>query len=160
MAIDKMKELNFPHFEFKYKVCEGKTWIYDALRKKYVVLLPEEWVRQNLIAFLMIHKNYPRSLITVEKQIIYNNLKKRADIVVFAKNGKPAVIVECKAYNVDITNETLLQLSQYAASLHTRMFLLSNGIKHFFGEYDLNKKKYIFLDEIPEYKYINDATLI
>ena len=97
-----MERLNLPTYDFKLKNSQNKTLIFDKLRKKYVVLTPEEWVRQHFVHFLMDKKKYPETLIAIEKQLIINNLKKRTDILIFNTNGNPEIIVECKAPSVKI----------------------------------------------------------
>ena len=92
-----MIKLNLPDFDYKLKKAEGKVWIFDVIRKKYLVLTPEEWVRQHVVHFLITHKKYPKALIKLEGGLNYNQLQKRSDIVVFDREGKPWMIMECKA---------------------------------------------------------------
>lgn len=113
-----MQKLNLPSYSFKLKSNEKHTLIFDNLRKKYLVLTPEEWVRQHVVRFLMEEKKYPASLIALEKQLIINNLKRRTDIVVFNKEGKPHIIVECKATNIKINQDTFDQIARYNLKLN------------------------------------------
>jgi len=106
-----MYKLNLPEFDFKLKKADGKVWIFDGIRKKYVVLTPEEWVRQHFIHYLTSQKKYPRSLIRVEGGLTYNELQKRTDIVVFNRQGKPWMVVECKSPALAVAPSTLTQVS-------------------------------------------------
>lgn len=92
-----MKELNFKDYEFRTKKADGKWWIYDIIRRKYVVLQPEEWVRQHVLHFLIEEKGYPKSLINVEKALTVNELTKRYDVVIYTRRGDIFLVVECKA---------------------------------------------------------------
>ncbi len=117
-----MQKLNLPQYKFNIKSKENKTLIFDEIRKKYIVLTPEEWVRQHFVCYLQHEKNYPISLISVEKQLIINNLKKRFDILVFNRNGQPKIIVECKAPSVKITQDTFDQIARYNLKLNADLF--------------------------------------
>ena len=112
-----MQRLNLPTYNFKLKSSENKTLIFDKLRKKYVVLTPEEWVRQHYVCFLIEEKKYPISLIALEKQLIINNRKKRTDILVFNNEGNHEIIVECKAPSIKITQDTFDQIARYNLKL-------------------------------------------
>src|SRR5690606_27113443 len=92
-----MVDLNLPSFEYRIKKTEEKTFIFDEIRKKFVVLTPEEWVRQHFVHYMIGHLRYPRALINVETGLAYNQLRKRSDIVLYDRTGKPWMIVECKA---------------------------------------------------------------
>jgi hypothetical protein len=147
-----MEKLNLPAYKFKLKSNENKTLIFDNLRKKYMVLTPEEWVRQHFIQFLIEEKKYPATLIAIEKQVLVNNLKKRSDILVFDKEGKPDIIVECKAPKVKITQATFDQIARYNSKLNAKFLVVTNGLTHFYCKMDFQKETYIFLKEIPNYK--------
>ena len=148
----KMQKLNLPHYKFRIKSNENKMLIFDNLRKKYMVLTPEEWVRQNFVQFLIEAKKYPTSLIAIEKQVIVNNLKKRSDILVFNKEGNPHIIVECKAPKIKITQATFDQIARYNLKLKANFLIVTNGLEHFYCKMDFEKETYIFLKEIPDYK--------
>src|SRR5204863_9718286 len=92
-----MYALNLPTFEYKLKKADGKVWIFDVIRKKFVVLTPEEWVRQHFVNYLIQHLQYPKSLIKIEGGLTFNQLQKRSDIVVFDRFAKPWMVIECKA---------------------------------------------------------------
>jgi hypothetical protein len=147
-----MQKLNLPTYNFKLKSNENKTLIFDIIRKKYMVLTPEEWVRQHFVAFLMEEKKYPTSLIAVEKQLIINNRKKRTDILIFNSEGKPDIIVECKAPKIKITQNTFDQIARYNLKLKANFLVVTNGLEHFYCKMDFENKTYIFLKEIPNYK--------
>jgi len=147
-----MKKLNLPPYSFKIKSKENKLYIFDMLRKKNVVLTPEEWVRQNFIQYLIVEKKYPKSLIAIEKQLKINNLNKRTDILIFDKNGKTNIIVECKAPNVKITQETFDQIARYNLGLNANYLIVTNGLQHYYCKMDHRLKKYNFLSDIPDYK--------
>lgn len=147
-----MQKLNLPTYSFKLKSNENKTLIFDNLRKKHVVLTPEEWVRQHFVQFLIEEKNYPISLIAIEKQLTINNLKKRTDIVIFSSDGHPNIIVECKAPKIKITQATFDQIARYNLKLNAKYLIVTNGLQHFFCMLDKEKETYIFLQDIPSYK--------
>ncbi|WP_158837248.1 type I restriction enzyme HsdR N-terminal domain-containing protein [Polaribacter sp. L3A8] len=147
-----MQKLNLPTYNFKLKSSENKTLIFDKLRKKYLVLTPEEWVRQHYVSFLIDEKKYPTSLIALEKQLTINNRKKRTDILVFNKEGKHEIIVECKAPSIKITQDTFDQIARYNLKLKATFLIVTNGLEHFYCKMDFENETYIFLKEIPNYK--------
>ena len=146
-----MQPLNLPTYKFKIKSNENKYSIFDIVRKKYVILTPEEWVRQHIIHLLIEEKKYPISLIAVEKKITINNLTKRPDIIIFNTKGKPHIIVECKAPTVNITQNTFDQIARYNLKLNSSLLVVTNGLKHYYCEMDFEKEKYVFLKDIPAY---------
>ena len=146
-----MQELNFPSYAFKLKTNENKTLIFDIVRKKYVILTPEEWVRQHVVHFLLKEKNYPISLIAVEKQLKINTRIKRTDIVVYNKQGTPELLIECKAPNVKITQTTFDQIARYNLTANSNYLMVTNGVAHYFCQIDTTKETYIFLEDIPSY---------
>ena len=113
-----MIKLNFPTYNFRFKSSVNKVSIFDPIRKKFVVLQPEEWVRQHCIQFLIQEKGYPKSLINIEKELTINTLKKRYDIVVFNSDGSIHLIVECKAPKIIIKQDTLDQIARYNLELN------------------------------------------
>ena len=144
-----MQKLNLPDYKFRTKSEEGKTWIFDAIRKKFVVLTPEEWVRQNFIAYLNEEKKYPVSLMAVEKQIMVSGKQRRFDLVVYNRNGQPNLIVEFKAPSVKITQEAFDQVVRYNMVLKVKNVIVSNGLQHFACEIDYKNNSYRYLQEIP-----------
>jgi hypothetical protein len=144
-----LNPLNFPVYEFKLFREEEKEYIFDPIRKKKVVLTPEEWVRQHVLAFLVQTKGYPVSLIAVERMITFNQLKKRFDVLVFNKQGKPEILIECKAPEVNLSNETLFQISTYNMVFKVPYLFVSNGMKHLL--FQLNESgNYISIETFPE----------
>lgn len=150
-----MQRLNLPTFPLKIKQEGTQNKIFDDVRKKWLLLTPEEWVRQNFIQYLVHHKKYPSSLISVEHTLILNKQSMRSDIVVFNREAKPKVIVECKAPEVKINQQTFDQIAAYNLSLQVDYLIVTNGIKHYCCQMDLEKKEYRFLEEIPEYENLH-----
>jgi hypothetical protein len=146
-----MLQLNFPAYEFRFKNSENKVQIFDVIRKKFVVLQPEEWVRQHLVHYLISEKKYPSSLINVEKQLTVNGLKKRYDIVVFNSDGSIEILVECKAPKIAINQITFNQIAQYNMNLNANYLMVSNGLEHYYCKMDFEQEKYSFLKDIPEF---------
>ena len=146
-----MQPLNLPTYKFKIKSNENKYSIFDIVRKKYVFLTPEEWVRQHFIHFLIEEKKYPISLIAVEKKVTINNLTKRTDILIFNAEGSPNIIVECKAPSIKLNQETFDQIARYNLKLNANYLIVTNGLEHFFCIMDTKNEQYIFLEDIPNY---------
>jgi type I site-specific restriction-modification system R (restriction) subunit len=144
-----MEKLNLPEYVFRTKTEIEKTYIFDAIRKKFVVLTPEEWVRQNFIKYLISEKKYPESLMAVEKQIMVNKNQRRFDLLIYLRNGQPHLIAEFKAPGVKITQETFDQVVRYNMSLRVERVVVSNGLQHFACEIDYVKNSYSYLPEIP-----------
>ncbi|WP_188654962.1 type I restriction enzyme HsdR N-terminal domain-containing protein [Yeosuana aromativorans] len=147
-----MQQLNFPQFSFRFKNSENKISIFDVIRKRFMILQPEEWVRQHCIHYLIDVKKYPKSLINVEKELIVNTLKKRYDIVVFNPNGNIHLIVECKSPSVTIDQNTFDQIAQYNMALNATFLMITNGLNHYYCQMDFKNKKYRFLKDIPDYQ--------
>lgn len=146
-----MQDLNFSKFKFRFKNSENKLLIFDVIRKKFVVLQPEEWVRQNCIHFLIEEKNYPKSLINVEKELKVNNLRKRYDIVIYNPDGSIHLIVECKSFKIKLAQDTFDQIARYNLTLNASYLMLTNGINHYYCQMNFEEKRYQFLKDIPDY---------
>ena len=146
-----MQELNFPPYKFRFKSSENKVAVFDQLRKKFVILTPEEWVRQHVIHYLLEEKNIPKSLLNVEKQIKVSGLIKRYDVLVYNADGSIHLIVECKAASIPITQETFDQIARYNLSLKASYLMVTNGLRHYFCQLDYEQKQYNFLKELPEW---------
>jgi hypothetical protein len=146
-----MQALNLPPYQFKFKETEGRLMIFDSFRKKYVVLTPEEWVRQNFISYLISEKKFPASLIAVEAGLKYNQLQKRADILVYDKQGGPLLLVECKAPEVKITQDTFDQVARYNMTFKVKYLVVTNGMNHFCCQMDYSDNSYVYLKDIPVY---------
>ena len=140
-----MQKLNFPTYSFRFKNSENNVAIFDEIRKKFILLTPEEWVRQHTLHYLIQDKNYPKSHINVEKLIKINTLNKRYDIVVFQPNGEIFLLIECKAPEVAISQQTFDQIARYNLTLKAKYLMLTNGINHYFCQMDFENEKYIFL---------------
>ena len=146
-----MQDLNFPTYSFRLKNSKNNTHIFDVIRKKFVVLQPEEWVRQHCVQYLIQEKNYPISLINVEKVIVINGLKKRYDIVVFNPDGSLALVVECKAPKVKITQAAFDQIARYNLALKAPYLMVTNGLNHYFCTMNHDNESFEFLETLPDY---------
>ncbi|WP_417876684.1 type I restriction enzyme HsdR N-terminal domain-containing protein [Winogradskyella sediminis] len=146
-----LQELNFPKFEYRFKSTENKVSIFDVIRKKFIILQPEEWVRQHCVHYLISVKNYPKSLINVEKELIINGLKKRYDIVVFNPDGSIHLIVECKSDTIAIDQTTFDQIARYNMALNASYLMVTNGLNHYYCEMDMKAERFSFLKDIPNY---------
>ncbi len=144
--------LIYPTFNIRIKHENGKAYVFDEIRKKWILLTPEEWVRQHLLNHLISNKNFPASLISVEKEINLNNTKKRYDIVVYDKTMKPVLLVECKAPDVPITETTLEQTLRYNLILGVKFLLITNGLKEFVIGVENGKGK--LMQVLPDYSQI------
>ena len=146
-----MQNLNFPPYSFRLKNSENNTHIFDVIRKKFVVLQPEEWVRQHCIQYLLQEKNYPISLINVEKVVLINGLKKRYDIVVFNPDGSITLVVECKEPKVNISQSSFDQIARYNLTLKAPYLMVTNGLNHYFCTMNHDLGNYEFLETLPNY---------
>ena len=144
-----MQNLNLPKFEYKLLAKNNKLHIFDIIRKKYVFLSPEEWVRQHFIHYL-ISSGYLRSLISIENQLKLNKRNKRADIVAYDTSGSPFLLVECKAPNVKLGQTTIEQAAQYNQSKRAPYLAVTNGIFHFFFQMNLNTKQLNPVSKLPD----------
>jgi len=149
-----MQKLNLPEYSFRIKTTEGKDYIFDSLRKKFVRLTPEEWVRQNFVQFLVTEKKYSSSLITLEALVKVNNNPQRADMVVFDRSGIPVLVAEFKAPEVKINQQTFDQIVRYNMLLKVKFMIVSNGMEHFCCSIDYIGNTYTFLLEIPDFANI------
>ncbi|MDY6800728.1 MAG: type I restriction enzyme HsdR N-terminal domain-containing protein [Bacteroidota bacterium] len=145
-----MERLNLPTYSFNIKFKEQRKYIFDFIRKKYVLLTPEEWVRQNFLKYLVEEKKYPASLIAVEKEFKLNTLSKRSDAVVYNRLGQPFLIVECKATNVKIDQKVFDQIVRYNMKLNVEYLVVTNGLTHYCCKIDVENQNYYFLKDIPE----------
>jgi hypothetical protein len=145
-----LTRLNFPHYEFRIR----KEEIFDPVRKKFVALTPEEWVRQHVIRFLHEERSFPLSLMKVEVQLKLHTLKKRVDMIVYGKDVKPILIVECKAPEVPITQKTFDQAARYNLKTGVEYIFITNGLTHFFCKSDKSTESYHFLNDLPRFSGI------
>ncbi|MBA3900836.1 MAG: type I restriction enzyme HsdR N-terminal domain-containing protein [Bacteroidetes bacterium] len=144
-----MFPLNLPAYDYKIKSEGLKPRIFDPIRKKYVLLTPEEWVRQHFINYLFTKKKYPLSLMKIEGGLKYNNQNKRSDIVVYNNQGKAVVLVECKAPDVKITADAFEQAARYNQQLKVDYIIVTNGIGHYCSSIDYEKGSFDFLEDVP-----------
>ena len=149
-----MYELNLPKYGIKIKNDKGHQSIFDVLRRKYVALTPEEWVRQHFVHFLIEHKGYPKALMANEIQLAIGNKKLRCDSVLYDRMLKPRMIIEYKAPTVSITQKVFDQITIYNMLLHVDYLVVSNGIKHYCCRMDYANQKYLFMEDIPDYQEI------
>ena len=146
-----MQKLNFQLYNFRYKNNENKVSIFDEIRKKFIILTPEEWVRQHVVQFLLEEKKYPKSLINVEKVLKINGLRKRYDVVVFNSDGSIFILIECKAPEIKITQATFDQIARYNMTMNAQFLMVTNGLNHYFCQMDYENEKYTFLENLPNY---------
>jgi len=148
-------QLNLPLYTFQTLRKEGKSYIFDATRRKWVRLTPEEWVRQNFVQYLATEKHFPVSLMALERSLRFNQQTFRADVVVFSTSGKPLLVVECKAPEVKITQKVFDQIVRYNFEFQVDFMIVTNGLTHFCCKIDKANQTYEFMKEIPEYSEIN-----
>lgn len=149
-----LPRLNFPEYNFKLQKAspDGQSIkIFDKIRGKYVLLTPEEWVRQHLIQYMLSEKGYPSGLLSVEKKIKVNGLTKRTDVLVYDKKGLPLLLAECKAPQVSIDQKVFDQAARYNMVLGVQYYVLSNGIQTICCKVDHELQKYQFLEEFPSF---------
>lgn len=144
-----MFALSFPEHTFRYRQRDSKRYIFDFIRKKYVLLTPEEWVRQHILVYLCEVMQYPKGLISVEKEIAVNGLKKRYDIVVYSADHKPWMLVECKEPQIPVSESTLQQLLRYHQTLQCPYWMLSNGSQHYCAA--VHGQEVLWLEGLPAY---------
>ena len=129
----------------------SKWYIFDEIRKKKVILTPEEWVRQNFIQYINKEHKVPLSVMVLEKELDLNGQKKRADILVYDRDGKPFAIVECKASHVAISQDVFDQVARYNLVLKVPYLIVTNGLEHYYSLIDFEKKNFSFLKDFPVY---------
>jgi len=147
-----MYPLNFPSYEFKIARIDEMLKIFDVVRKKYVHLSPEEWVRQHAVHYIIHDLGYPRSMIRTEAGLKFNRMTKRSDIVVYANTGDVFMLIECKAPTVKINQKVFDQLSTYNQFYHSKYLALTNGLEHKLAVINYELKSYEFLDGFPAYR--------
>lgn len=146
-----MQPLIFPEYDFRIRPCGDKQEIFDIVRKRFVALTPEEWVRQHVIHFLNVEKSVPLSLMSVEKSLKINTLVKRADVVIHERSGRALMLVECKAPGVQITQQVFDQAARYDMVFHVNFLLITNGLANYCCRFDYAAGNYSFLSEVPSY---------
>ena len=149
-----MVQLNLPPYQIRVKETGGRKQIFDILRRKYVALTPEEWVRQHFIHYLIEHKNYPASLLTNEVPLQIGEKRMRADSVLYDNQLHPRIIIEYKAPNITLTQKVFDQITVYNLLLHVDYLIVSNGMTTYICKMDYEKQTYKFLETIPNYENI------
>jgi hypothetical protein len=146
-----LQKLNFSDYSFRFKNSENKVSIFDDIRKKFILLTPEEWVRQHVIRFLIDEKKYPQSYINVEKVVKINGMNKRYDLIVYNKDGSIFLLIECKAPEISLDQNTFDQIARYNMILKASYLMVTNGLNHYFCQMDFEKEQYLFLKELPNF---------
>jgi hypothetical protein len=146
-----MELLNLPTYLFRIKEDQGKKYIFDEVRRRFVSLTPEEWVRQNMIRFLISAKNFPLQLMSIEKGFRHQRRKLRYDLLIYNRSGQPAMIIECKAPGVEINQQVFDQVVRYNMNYNASYLLITNGIKHYCCSYNIENQQYRFLQDIPDF---------
>lgn len=149
-----MQALNLPKTELRLQKSGGRTMVFDPLRRKYVALTPEEWVRQHFTHFLMTHKGYPAGVIANEMSITLGNTRKRCDTVIYGPQAQPMMILEYKAPHISITQQVFNQICRYNMRLHVDWLVVSNGLQHYCCRMDYANSTYHFLPDIPSYSQL------
>lgn len=145
------ESLNFPPLNFDLKNEDGKVYIYDQLRKRNLVLTPEEWVRQHMIQYLIHYKKYPKSLISLEKGLTYNQLQKRFDLLTFNQEGKAHLLIECKAPDIVLNKKVVNQVIVYNQTIQASIIGITNGKQHYFFSLDKSKNTFQQISELPNF---------
>ncbi len=146
-----MFQLNLPPYEIKYGEKDGKRTIFDILRRKYVTLTPEEWVRQHFVHFMMEHKGYPKTLLANEVELKIGSKRLRCDSLLYTRELQPRMIVEYKAPTIQLQQKTFDQISAYNLLLHVDYLVISNGLQHYCCRMDYDNSSYTFLEDFPSY---------
>ena len=145
-----MIKIEFPKGKILTQQREGINEIFDAVRKKWVVLSPEEWVRQNILQYLLVIKKYPRALMAVEKEIKLGELKKRCDIVIYNRQSEPWMIIECKEMNVVLSQKTIAQILRYHITLQSKFLIITNG--SFSQGFEKREGKFVEINALPDFE--------
>lgn len=146
------QQLDLPVFDYRFKEEGGKSYLYDAFRKKFVVLSPEEWVRQHLLQHLWSNLGFPMAMISVEKSFLVDGLQKRYDAVIYNREFKPILLIECKAPSISIDQAVFDQAARYNRSLQVPFMLVSNGLTHVLAKVDAEAGRYIFANGLLGYE--------
>jgi hypothetical protein len=150
-----MQTLNLPTYSFTIKSEGNRQYIFDRIRKKYVVLTPEEWVRQHFVQYLINEKSYPSALISIEQYFTYHKLSRRTDVIIHNRKGSPVMLVECKAPDVRISQKVFDQIALYNLQFGVSYLAVTNGMNHFCCLLDTDRRKFTYLKDIPGYDQIS-----
>ncbi len=143
--------LNLPQHAFKITQKDGLYFIFDEIRKKHLVLTPEEWVRQHFIWYLINTKGFPKALLQIETGLNLNNTQKRSDVLVFNKLGEKIMVIECKAPNVKIAQASFDQAARYNSVYKAKWLVVTNGLKHYYAKINHTDASFLFVEELPNY---------
>lgn len=149
-----MQQLNLPTYDFKVQKNGDQYLIWDAIRKKNLVLTPEEWVRQNFVQYLAQQHGFPTSLMQLESGLKYNRLQQRSDILCYNQVGEKLLLVECKRPTVAISQKTFDQIARYNMTLKVPFLAVTNGLEHYYCKIDFNTKSYAFLPNLPQFELV------
>ena len=149
-----MQPLNLPQYEIRVSQRNGHPTIFDTLRRRYVALTPEEWVRQHFVHYLIEHLGYPAGLLANEVQLQVGDKHLRCDTLLYNKDLQPQMIIEYKAPSVTLTQRVFDQITAYNLLLHVPYLIVSNGLQHICCRMDYDNKKYTFIEDIPEYRQL------
>jgi len=149
--MDLLQPLNLPPYPFKISDDNGQLTLFDEIRKKHIVITPEEWVRQHFVQYLINQKKYPKTLIKLEGGLRLNGMAKRTDIVVFNNTGDKILMIECKAPSVNIDQKVFDQIARYNMTHKIALLAVSNGLQHYYSRIDFEKQAYKFIPELPAY---------
>ena len=147
--------LNLPPYPFRITERNKQFFLFDEIRKKTLLITPEEWVRQHFIQYLVLQKKYPKNLIQLEGGLKLNGQPKRSDILVFNSQGKKILLVECKAPSVKITQTVFDQIARYNIVHRVPLLAVTNGLEHFYCKIDFGQEKYFFVDKLPDYEELS-----
>ncbi len=147
-----MNQLNLPAINPSLKKEQGKVYIFDIIRKKYVVLTPEEWVRQHFINYLIQELKYPKSLFRIEGSLSYNKLQKRSDILIYNRQGKPWMLIECKSPTIKLSQKAFNQVAVYNMTVGAQFIAVTNGRVHYCYEGMKPGAEVKFLDDFPRFE--------
>jgi hypothetical protein len=147
-----MDQLIFPPFKYRISEKNEKSYIFDIIRKKDIMITPEEWVRQHLVHFMIDHLNYPKSLIKIEDGLKVYKMQKRSDVVVYQSDGKVFMLVECKSYKVKLDQKVMDQLSNYNQKYKANYLAITNGRQVYISKIDYQKRESQFINEFPDFK--------
>lgn len=148
-------EINLPRYEIKFREQCGKRQIFDFLRRKYVALTPEEWVRQHFVHYLVSQKGYPKGLLANEVELVVGKKKLRCDTLLYNRMLKPQMIIEYKSPEIELTQRVFNQITVYNFLLHVEYLIVSNGRQHYCCRMDYDQRSYQFLRDIPDYAVLN-----
>jgi len=152
--MDPLQPLQLPPYPFRISDQNGQLTLFDEIRKKNIVITPEEWVRQHFVQYLIRQKHFPKTLIKLEGGHKLHGMAKRSDIVVFNSAGEKILLVECKAPSVTIDQKTFDQIARYNMVHKVKLLAVSNGLQHYYCRIDFENRDYKFIEELPDYKTI------